>query len=263
MVAHFFGRFDVRFDDVRVDTRLGCGARMLLAYLLMHAGATLRREQIATRLWPAFEVKTARSVLRRHLAAIRRALPRAAQPFLHGNATSVGWSGAAWVDARAFEALCTSDETLEDAIELYAGDFAPTLCDAWATGVRQRSRARASATLDELMTRSAARYDLRRALRYGEALLRLDPWREDVLCDVMLYRYRAGNRAGSLWAYRVFCTQLERDFGVAPMPMTTRCYESIRAGMPFGSASGPLTKATTRPTVLRTQTRVGAIQLLR
>lgn len=231
-VARLFGRFEVFCAGVRVDARLPPQARVLLAYLLVHRGETLRRDHLAERLWPQNQPVDARSALRHALVAIARALPPATVPWLACGARSVTWCGddaATWVDAREFEALSAGNETLEEEAHLYRGDFAPGLDHPWVNDLRERHRARSSWALDELMTRYAARHDMRGALAYGEALLELDPWREDALCNTMLFRYRLGDRAGSLWAYRRFCLRLKDEFGIEPMPMTQRCYAAISA----------------------------------
>ncbi|GAC1442362.1 MAG: hypothetical protein NVSMB59_04850 [Vulcanimicrobiaceae bacterium] len=235
-VARLLGRFEVRCAGIRVDTRLSSHARTLLAYLLMHRGEMLRRDRLAYRLWPDLGESDARTMLRRTLFRIARALPPAAEPWLACDAKTVTWrdaDGSTWVDAPEFDALCASDDSLEEAVQLYGGDFAPSLDHEWATEVRDRLRARSTWALDELMTRYAQRHDMRGALRYSEALLEIDPWREDALCNTMLFRYRLGDRAGSLWIYHTFCGRLHREFGVDPMPMTQRCFEAIVAGAPL------------------------------
>jgi DNA-binding SARP family transcriptional activator len=67
-------------------------------------------------------------------------------------------------------------------------------------------------------------------LRYVELLLGADPWREDALRELMLLRYRLGDRAGALSYFRDFSGRLKSEFDADPMPETMRCRELIARG---------------------------------
>src|ERR1700741_1578433 len=65
------GRFRLSGDE---DSRLPKKAEALLAYLAMHQGRSVPRDQLADLLWGDSKSEQARHSLRQALAAIRRAL---------------------------------------------------------------------------------------------------------------------------------------------------------------------------------------------
>jgi DNA-binding SARP family transcriptional activator len=65
------------------------------------------------------------------------------------------------------------------------------------------------------------------ALRYVEDLLAHDPWREDVLRDLMDLRWRIGDRAGALATFRDFSRRLRTELAADPMPETVHVVQTI------------------------------------
>ena len=67
------GQFDIRVDGKRVTfpTR---AAQSLLAYLVLTAGTSQRREKLAGMLWPEISDENARKNLRQELWRIRKAI---------------------------------------------------------------------------------------------------------------------------------------------------------------------------------------------
>jgi predicted ATPase len=58
----------------------------------------------------------------------------------------------------------------------------------------------------------------------------MDPWREDVVREMIVLRAEAGDRAGALHAYRDFARRLHDELGVDPLPETVAVYEGVCAG---------------------------------
>jgi len=67
------------------------------------------------------------------------------------------------------------------------------------------------------------------ALRYAQALVAHDPWREDAIRHVMSLRYEMGDRAGAIDEYERFAARLDAEIRVAPMPETIAAYDAIVA----------------------------------
>ncbi|MGP6192038.1 MAG: ATP-binding protein [Vulcanimicrobiaceae bacterium] len=209
-------------------------ALALLAYLAVRR-RPLARDAVAFTLWPDAPEEEAQANLRRHLYALGKALPPPnGAAWLVADKRSVGWNAAApaRVDVLEFERLIASDSTLEEAVRYYRGPFLAGIDDDWVEPERER--------LLELALRALARLTARerdpvRASGYALQLLRLDPWREDALRDLMALRYAVGDRAGALREYREFAERLAREMSVEPMPETSALFERIAGG----SAASP------------------------
>jgi LuxR family maltose regulon positive regulatory protein len=200
--------------------------------LITRPGETLKREELAFRIWPDHPEDDARANLRRHLYLLQRALPSSAKPRILADARSVCWAAgaAAWLDVSEFERLSAAPDGVEAAIDSYAGDFLPHVDHEWVSGVRSRLRALLYRDLERAIALRRAQDDLIGSLRYVEKLLMYDPWREDAICDLMLLRYRIGDRAGALASYREFRHRLRDEFGVDPMPETVGFHDIVVRG---------------------------------
>jgi len=231
IVGRLLGGIDVRVDGRRIDTRLPPASLTVLAFLLVHAGETLRRDDVAFELWPDATESDAKATLRRNLYILQRSLPDPAAPFVRCDKRTIECPdpAVAWIDVARFEPSSERPESLEEAAELYRGDFAPRLEHEWAISLREFLRKRSIRVLESLLARYGERDDDRAIVRYGERLLEIDPWREDVLCGTMLARFRLGDRAGAMRSYGAFRTNLVSELGVEPMPETRARFEAIRA----------------------------------
>lgn len=231
--ARLLGRVEIVCEGQRVDVHLPAQALMILVDSLAHRGETLRRDELAYSLWPDLSESAAKTTLRRNLYTIAQNLPESVQPRLRCDAKTIRWDSDAdetWVDAIDFERLSDAPHRLDEAAELYKGDFAPRIDHDRAVAHRDRLQKRSKRVLEDLIERCEAQGDIRTALRYCERFLEIDRWREDVVCKTMRLRYRSGDRAGALNMYRTFRVDLSSEFGVDPMPETMRCFECIRSG---------------------------------
>jgi len=231
IVGHLLGGIDVRVDGLRIDTRLPPASLTVLAFLLVHAGETLRRDDVAFELWPDATESDAKATLRRNLYILQQSMPDPTTPFVRCDKRTIECPNAdiAWIDVARFEPSSERPESLEEAAELYRGDFAPRLEHEWAIALREYLRNRSVRVLEALLARYGERDDDRAILRYGQRLLEIDPWREDVLCRTMVARFRLGDRAGAVRSYGAFRANLIRELGVEPMPETRARFEAIRA----------------------------------
>jgi predicted ATPase/DNA-binding SARP family transcriptional activator len=214
----------------------------LLAWLLLHRRAPLSRDALAFRFWPDLAEEEAKGDLRRHLYYLTKALPPAdGAPWLLADKKTVAWNAAApaTIDLSDFERLAADDATLEAAVALYRAPFLEGIEDEWLEAERERLQALAEGALLKLIGRyEEARPD--RALAFAQALLRIDPWREDAIRSVMSLRHRTGDRAGALREYREFVARLRAELDVDPMPETTAAYDAIAhasAPLPMHAAS--------------------------
>ncbi len=225
----------------------------LLAWLLLHRRAPLGRDAVAFAFWPDAMEEDARSDLRRHLYYLTKALPpQNGEPWLVTDKKTIAWNARASFafDVADFERLCAGEDTLDAAARLYRGPLLEGLDDEWIEPERERLQKLAQAALQRLIARESER-DPARAIGFAQALLRVDPWREDALRELIALRHRSGDRAGALREYRDFTARLRRELDVAPMPETTAVYESIaRADAPLPPSAAAAAPARARRTNL-------------
>lgn len=215
----------------------------LLAYLLLHRGAPVSRQQLAYLFWPDSSDQQARTNLRQLLHRLRRELPEADR-CLHIAGASLQWQSDAPVrlDVADFEAaLAAASEatgagvsdralaTLQEAVNLYHGDLLPDCYDEWVLAERERLRQHYVAALSQLtsLLESIEKYD--QAITYARRLLAQDDLQEKGYRQLMRLYALAGNRAAALRVYHNCATVLERELGVAPGPETRQMYETLLA----------------------------------
>ncbi len=230
--VRFLGRTRILCGGVRIDPRVSDRSLLVAAFLLSHLGETLERDEVSFALWPDASESEARAALRRELYKIQRAFPLSSTAWIGSDSRTIAWSALdqTWVDVVEFERLCSDPATVERALELYEGPFAPQLDHEWASALRDRLARRYSKALELAIKRRGIVGDLAGTLFYVERLLAHDPWREDALCGLILLRCRLGDRAGALSYYRDFCARLHTEFGVEPMQETRAYHERIARG---------------------------------
>ena len=216
-------------------------AASLLAYLVVHRAQAVSRDTLAFTFWPDDDETRARANLRRHIALIVRALPAGVAAPIAGDNRSVRWNPLypCTIDVAEFEQLSTSADGAGDATAFYTGDLLPDAYDEWVLPERERLRSLHGTNLERLTERYANAGDYARAIATTRALLQHDPWREDALRTLLLLRQASGDRSGALEEYERFAERLRRDLGVAPMPETVACFESIRRGPNPAAAERP------------------------
>jgi DNA-binding SARP family transcriptional activator len=233
------GALLVRYAGRSLPLRVPHAALRVLAYLLLHRGRTLSREHVAFTLWPDDDPGDARANLRRKLHLLGRALPPSREPWIVTTPASVAWNEAApyRLDIAEFTILSADHATMLEADALYTGDLLADLDDDWIVDARERLRTRAMDNLIKLIARLQQRRDFAGAIRLGQRLRILDPWREDTVRTLIALRYDAGDRAGALAEYERFAASLAAEMGVEPMPETVCVYERILAHAPPTPAS--------------------------
>jgi DNA-binding SARP family transcriptional activator len=203
----------------------------LLAYLLLHRGAHLTRENIAFALWPDDSEDEARANLRRHLHHLKEALPDAGAPWFVAEGETVSWqtSSEAWFDVDAFERHVAAQE-LDEAVALYAGDLLSSVYDDWIIAERERLRAQFLTALEKLLLRARSRREFAAAADCARRILENDPWREDILRQLMSIRYEGGDRTGALHEFEGFAERLQRELGAEPMVDTVALRDIMLRG---------------------------------
>ena len=209
-------------------------ARALFAYLVMHSGQKLSREQMAALLWGDFPEERARHNLRQALHTLRQAIA----PYLVVELDSIAFNDESdyWVDVKEFSVLSaeSSIESLTAAIELYRGEFLAGLVvkdslefDEWLFFERDRLERRYLVALGQLSDALAAEGDSDRAIEYAARLVRHDPFREPAHRRLMRLYYQSGNRNAALRQYQVCKDTLWHELGAEPELETRDLYQYI------------------------------------
>jgi DNA-binding SARP family transcriptional activator len=228
--VHLFGQPRFFIGDAPYKFRRPPKVLSLFAYLLLHRGHPLAREAIAFGFWPDDTEEAAFANLRRHLSLLKNALPPAnGRPWILSGDTTLEWNedSEAWLDVAEFERLAEDERTRAEAVELCAGDLLEHCYDDWVLPFRERLRTKYLQTLSALVREQRSRRDFGAAISYLQRMLAADPWREDVVRQLMSVRYEMGDRAGALRLYSDFVVRLEDEMGTDPMPETVAVRDLI------------------------------------
>jgi DNA-binding SARP family transcriptional activator len=214
-------------------------AQAVLAVLLLRANSVVSADRLCEELWPSGWPDSARSALHVHVAAVRRALGRAALTTrAPGYLLELGEDQLdVWRFERAVRrgrvALAAGDARqgraeLELAISLWRGTPLASLGDVPCV------RSEAARLEEERLTALEDRIEADLALGgHGELVGELaqltsqHPYRERLHAQHMLVLYRAGRQADALAAYRHARTVLDAELGLEPGPELRRLEQAI------------------------------------
>ncbi|HEX8994949.1 MAG TPA: AAA family ATPase [Ktedonobacterales bacterium] len=233
-------------DPIKVDTRK---ATALLVFLAVEAQPR-SRDGIAALLWPEHDQSRARAALRRTLSVLHKALDG---QYLAIERERLSLTGPTppWVDVLEFRRALASRRThahtekevcpaclepLRQAVALYDDDFLSGFAlrdsvtfDEWQFAQRQALRDELDIALAALTRGYILVGELTEAITSGRRWLSLDPLNEQAHRFLMRLYDWTGQRAASVRQYRECVQTLERELGAAPLDVTTRLYEAIRA----------------------------------
>jgi TolB-like protein/Tfp pilus assembly protein PilF len=233
------GRFALRRGS-RAMRPLPKKGQALLAYLALHRGRPVPREQLAELLWGGSAGEQARKSLRQCLMVVRSALKGSGVDALaaEGDSISLMADGHVAVDVARFEALSASKEKddLEAAVALYRDEFlagfqvASEPFDEWLMVQRRRIASAMSDALHRLATAREQAGDIESAIEAAGRLTEVDPLREDGHRLLMRTLAAAGRRSAALKQCDRCAELLKRELGVSVEPATMHLAEQIRAG---------------------------------
>lgn len=219
----------------------------LAAYLLLHRDEWISRSFLAFTLWANEPEDIALSELRRYVYLLNKSLPQVAgdESWIRADDDVLRWNDGLPMqfDVAEFERLSGSAETYADAVRMYTGDLLEDTYDDWVVSYRERLRAMYAADLGGLIVRARDARDFKKAADYASALLVADPWREDVLRQLMASRYESGDGAGALAEYERFVKRLRAELGVDPMPETAVVRDAIMRSAPLPASLGVVRSA--------------------
>jgi predicted ATPase/DNA-binding SARP family transcriptional activator len=133
--VRLIGKVEIQCDGqpITISSRI---AQSLLAYLILNAGTSYRREKLAGIFWPDTTEEKARAYLRHELWRIRKALS-AKSKFNYFTADdlniSFNSSNDYWLDVAALKntSVAASIDELMNALSLFQGELLPGFYDEW------------------------------------------------------------------------------------------------------------------------------------
>lgn len=208
----------------------------LLAYLALHRDRSFHRSMLAGIFWPDASESEARANLRRHIHYLQNALPPApeASPWLLITTQSIQWNPAAptWVDVAAFEQFMQEEESIQSAVDLYQGELLRGLDEEWIYYERERLQNLYIQGLRQIVLQGQRNRLPDQSIAAAERILKVDPYCESVLLQLMKLYYEQGDRAGALQAYERFAGLLEQELQIRPMPETVALYQAVLQNAP-------------------------------
>ncbi len=266
------GSFQIALDGAPLGGFRSDKARAMLAYLVMEANRSHRRDWLASLFWGEHDDRSARRSLTTTLSNLRQILAQVTAAagtgdLLRADAQTIQFdlnTSFVWVDTLAFTDLWTTCANhphralaycqecagrLEQAVQWYQGDFlagftvvdSPAF-DEWRVVQAERLHQQAIAALDALTIYHQARRDFATAEAYARRQLALEPWREVAHRQLMTILAAAGQRAAALAQYEV-CRRILRDeLGAEPELTTTALFDKLRAqsARPWALGAPPL-----------------------
>lgn len=242
------GRFSIA-EDGQLLTRINQPRlQELLAYLILHAGKPISRQQLAFLFWPETSEIQARTNLRNLLHRLHQSFP-ASKFLILKDANTLRWlpDTQAKVDVFEFEkyvqiAATASSQSrishLEQASRHYYGDLFPECYSDWLLAERERLRQLFLSTLIRHAQLLEEQRSYHQAIAVVLELLHQDPVNEGTYAWLMRLYALDGNRGQALLIYHTCVNTLSRELGVDPATSTRGLYEQILgASLDASSAS--------------------------
>jgi ATP/maltotriose-dependent transcriptional regulator MalT/two-component SAPR family response regulator len=215
-------------------------AKELFFYLLGHTDSGQTKEQITVSLWPDLSPAKATSNFHINLYRARRAISPGAFVVEQGQ-YRLNRDLQLWYDVSAFEHYLDLAETsrgnaetrsdcLQQAVELYRGDFMAGFYSEWAEARRRDLEGMYLKALSLLAQRNGemARYGT--AIGLLERFVAVDPYHDDVYCQMMEWHLAQGDRLSALRTYRRYLDKASVDLTSPPSARMEELYTLILAG---------------------------------
>ncbi|MDQ4076600.1 MAG: tetratricopeptide repeat protein [Chloroflexota bacterium] len=244
LAINLLGRFEVRLDGEAVDFS-SRPAQTLLAYLLLNAGISHRREQLAGLLWPDSLESSARKNLRNAIYRVRQAI---GERYLLSDKTTLAFDTSApyHLDVALLEddKANADTEALMRAVAAYQGELLPGFYEDWVLLERERLRALFERHMERLLEQLQAMGRWREVRRWAEHWIAQGHVPEPAYRALMTACAAQGDLAGMASAYRRCVQALEEEVGVPPSLETQTLYERLSRGeVPTAKATGDLREA--------------------
>ena len=240
-------RIELDGKPVRLVTRK---ATALLVYLAV-TRESHGRDSLVNLLWPDYDGTRARTVLRRTLYVLNKALSGG---WVDADRETIGLNpdrsistdihdfrghldGCREHDRSAPETCPDCPAPLTRAVDLYHNDFLSGFglkdsfnFDDWQFFQAQSLRHEFAGALERLVHCHMLKGEFDLSIGYGRRWLELDPLHESAHAQLMRLHAWAGHRSAALRQYDECARTLNEQVGASPLEETTQLYEAIKAG---------------------------------
>ncbi len=236
------GTFSLAGPDGEIPPSVWRSQRALsiFIYCAIRAGRGVSRERLIELFWPGKSLKMAEKNFHPTLSYARRAL----RDYVDGPVFTMT-NGlyhldpdlSITVDLRGFEALAAEARSAgtkarkircyTEALALYRGDFLEGLYESWVEETRNQLSVRYEAVLGEAARLFYDQKDYRQAAELFSRLVARNPYQEEIHLKLMMCYHKLSDRNSIREQYDKLCRVLKEDLKVAPLPDTTRTFESL------------------------------------
>jgi len=200
-------------------------AKELFFYLLC-CGTARAREQITVALWPDLSPAKASSNFHINLYRARRAVFPGILTLEQGR-YKLNPDLNIWFDVAEFEGLLSRIENLppdseartanlERAIEVYRGSFMEEFYSEWTEMRRRELEDKYLKALSLLASFYGGRGKYDTAIALLLKFIAIDPYQDEVYCQIMEWQLTAGDRASALRTYKQYLDMAVGEMGFAP-----------------------------------------------
>lgn len=234
----------------------GSRERMVLASLLLAAGAPVSLDRLVESVWDAAPPQAAAKAVRNSISALRQRLAEAGGPASLIGTEPVGYRlllDHCYLDARDFrdktaaarrvaaagQAQQASAE-LRTALALWRGPALAGLGSAVIEAEAASLNEQRLTALEECLDLELALGEHRQLVSELRAFVREHPLRERLAGQLMIALYRSGRQAEALEVYRQLASRLAEDLGIDPAAEVARLHEAILRHDPSLDVSGPV-----------------------
>ncbi|HWQ31721.1 MAG TPA: BTAD domain-containing putative transcriptional regulator [Blastocatellia bacterium] len=123
--------------------------------------------------------------------------------------------------------LAEQTRAFEEAVTLYRGEFMQSVYDEWTNELRAYYREQYFRLLEALITIAQKTEDWLRSIQLARKILRDDPYREDIHCQIMRAHSALGKREAVREQFETLRKLLREELGVQPAAETQRVYREL------------------------------------
>ncbi len=250
IIIRTLGAFEVyRRGEMVSDKEFGrdIAVQLLQFFITFRHRRAMHKEQIIDRLWPELDQRSGEQNFKAALHGLNKVLEpdrekraQAAYIIRHGATYRLN-NTTVWIDIEAIDSFIQMgnkavieyhDQAVEayyEAIQLYDGIYLPNrLFDDWASEERERIQLMVLGAMIDLSA-LLVKTNPMESVRITHEALQIDPTWEDAYRIQMMAYFEKGNRPMAIKSYHACKEILEKEFGIEPLPETTRLFKSITA----------------------------------
>ncbi len=238
LYIRLLGTFEIGCEGKPLAVPPSRVARLLLAYLILHAPRVFTRSSLVGTFWPERSESASRRALSQALWQIRHALGPAS------NRLVADWETVAFclqpedrIDVKEFEA---QEEDPASAILLYRADLLEGLFldlsgEDWLLPERERLREKFLGYLEQLIVQCKLDGDYQQALKFALQLVSADPLRESAHRETMRLYFTLDRAELAIRHYETCCQVLREQLDASPEIETQELAAEIARLTPQGS----------------------------